>query len=62
MTLPAVVGFKLTYQPDQTATNLVLTIVQILRKRGVVCEFVEFLGDYLGRHPFAIELPSVLWP
>ena len=49
MVLPKVVGFKLTgeLKPHVTATDLVLTIVQLLRKRGVVGLFVEFLGDGL---------------
>lgn len=51
MTLPEVVGFKLTGELPQvaTATDLVLTIVQMLRKRGVVGKFVEFFGDGVGR-------------
>ncbi|HWF47659.1 MAG TPA: aconitate hydratase AcnA [Bryobacteraceae bacterium] len=46
MLLPAVVGFKLSGKlPDgATATDLVLTITQILRKKGVVGKFVEFYG------------------
>ena len=51
MTLPEVVGFKLTDQLDKTATatDLVLTIVQILSKRAVVGKFLEFLCDGLGK-------------
>ena len=47
MVLPEVVGFKLTGKLHSmvTATDLVLTIVQMLRKRGVVGKFVEFFGD-----------------
>jgi aconitate hydratase len=47
MVLPQVVGFRLTGQlPQQaTATDLTLTIVQMLRSRGVVGKFVEFFGD-----------------
>jgi aconitate hydratase len=47
MVLPKVVGFKLTgkLNPHVTATDLVLTIVQMLRKRGVVGQFVEFFGE-----------------
>jgi aconitate hydratase len=47
MVLPQVVGFKLVGSlPQQaTATDLTLTIVQMLRKRGVVGKFVEFFGD-----------------
>lgn len=46
MVLPKVVGFKLVGQlpPETTATDLVLTITQLLRKRGVVGQFVEFFG------------------
>lgn len=46
MVLPEVVGFKLTGElsPHITATDLVLTVVQMLRKRGVVEKFVEFFG------------------
>ena len=46
MVLPQVVGFKMTGQLSDrvTATDLVLTCTQILRKRGVVGKFVEFFG------------------
>jgi aconitate hydratase len=46
MVLPQVVGFKLTGDLTQgtTATDLVLTCVEMLRKRGVVGKFVEFYG------------------
>lgn len=46
MVLPKVVGFKLTgsVDPATTATDIVLTITQMLRKRGVVGQFVEFFG------------------
>lgn len=46
MLIPEVVGFKLTgkVQEGITATDLVLTITQILRKKGVVGKFVEFFG------------------
>lgn len=46
MVLPEVVGFKLHGKLNQnvTATDLVLTCTQILRKRGVVGKFVEFYG------------------
>ncbi|HPB67566.1 MAG TPA: aconitase family protein, partial [Candidatus Omnitrophota bacterium] len=49
MLLPEVVGFKLTGElPDGvTATDLVLTITQTLRKKGVVGKFVEFFGPSL---------------
>merc|ERR1740139_482217 len=47
MVLPKVVGFKLTGELPQvcTATDLVLTCVAMLRKRGVVGQFVEFFGE-----------------
>ena len=53
MLLPEVVGFKLKGQMKEgvTATDLVLTVTQMLRKQGVVGKFVEFFGpglDYLS--------------
>src|SRR3954466_260823 len=47
---PQVVGFKLTGQLPEgsTATDLVLTVTQLLRAHGVVEKFVEFYGDGLG--------------
>jgi len=49
MLIPEVVGFKLNNKLKEgtTATDLVLTIVQLLRKKGVVGKFVEFYGDGL---------------
>ncbi len=49
MLMPEVVGFKLKGQLPEgvTATDLVLTVTQILRKYGVVDKFVEFFGDGL---------------
>jgi aconitate hydratase len=49
MLIPEVVGFKLTGQLPEgaTATDLVLTIVQMLRQKGVVGKFVEFYGEGL---------------
>ena len=46
MVLPKVVGFKLTgsLPIESTATDVVLTCTQMLRKRGVVGQFVEFFG------------------
>lgn len=46
MVLPGVVGFKLNgkLRNGVTATDLVLTVTQILRKHGVVGKFVEFYG------------------
>ena len=50
MLLPAVVGFKLTGKLPEgaTATDLVLFVTQMLRKKGVVGKFVEFYGDGLS--------------
>jgi aconitate hydratase len=49
--LPEVIGFKLTGRLPEgvTATDLVLTITQVLRKRGVVDKFVEFFGPGLSQ-------------
>lgn len=55
MLIPDVVGFKLTgkLRPGITATDLVLTVTQMLRKHGVVGKFVEFYGDGLADLPLA---------
>ena len=55
MLIPRVVGFKLRGRlPDgTTATDLVLTITQMLRKHGVVGKFVEFFGSGVGAVPVA---------
>ena len=55
MLIPEVVGFKLTgtMMEGTTATDLVLKVVQMLRKHGVVNKFVEFWGDGLDRLPLA---------
>lgn len=55
MLIPDVVGFKLTgkLRPGITATDLVLTVTQMLRKHGVVGKFVEFYGDGLVDLPLA---------
>jgi aconitate hydratase len=55
MLIPEVVGFKLTGEMREgtTATDLVLKVVQMLRKHGVVNKFVEFYGDGLDRLPLA---------
>ncbi|MBY0566878.1 MAG: aconitate hydratase AcnA [Hyphomonadaceae bacterium] len=49
MLIPEVIGFRLTgkLQEGATATDLVLTVTQMLRKRGVVGKFVEFFGPGL---------------
>ncbi len=50
LVMPEVVGFKLTGRLSEgaTATDLVLTVTQILRAKGVVGKFVEFFGDGLA--------------
>ncbi len=55
MVIPDVVGFKLTgkLREGTTATDLVLTVTQMLRKKGVVGKFVEFYGDGLKDLPLA---------
>jgi aconitate hydratase A / 2-methylisocitrate dehydratase len=55
MLIPQVVGFKLTGRMPEgaTATDLVLTVTQMLRKFGVVGKFVEFFGDGLQHLPLA---------
>ncbi len=53
MVLPEVIGLKLTGQLPEgsTATDLVLTVTQMLRRKGVVEKFVEFYGPGLSRLP-----------
>ena len=55
MLIPRVVGFKLTGEiaPGATATDVVLTITQMLRDHGVVGKFVEFYGEGVGAVPLA---------
>ncbi|MGK0740498.1 aconitate hydratase AcnA [Leucobacter sp. Z1108] len=55
MLIPRVVGFKLSGQipAGVTATDVVLTITQMLRKHGVVSKFVEFYGEGVGSVPLA---------
>lgn len=55
MLIPEVVGFKFTgkLQEGVTATDLVLTVVQMLRKKGVVGKFVEFFGEGVKELPLA---------
>ena len=55
MLIPHVLGFELTGKLPEgaTATDLVLTVVQRLRERGVVGKFVEFYGDGLAQLPLA---------
>ncbi|HEV2228388.1 MAG TPA: aconitate hydratase AcnA [Steroidobacteraceae bacterium] len=55
MLIPQVIGFRLEgrLQPGATATDLVLTVTEVLRKKGVVDKFVEFFGDGLANLPLA---------
>jgi aconitate hydratase len=63
MLIPEVVGFKLTgkLREGTTATDLVLTVVEMLRAKGVVGKFVEFYGpglDTICRWPTVRPLPT----
>ena len=55
MLIPEVIGFKITGKLREgiTATDLVLTVTQMLRQKGVVGKFVEFYGDGLKDMPVA---------
>jgi aconitate hydratase len=55
MLIPEVVGFRLTGKLNEgvTATDLVLTVTQMLREKGVVGKFVEFYGPGLDNLPLA---------
>jgi aconitate hydratase len=55
MLIPEVIGFKLSgkLREGVTATDLVLTVTQMLRKKGVVGKFVEFFGKGLSNLPLA---------
>jgi aconitate hydratase len=55
MLIPQVIGFKLTGELEEgaTATDLVLTVTEMLRARGVVGKFVEFYGEGLANLPLA---------
>ncbi|MDP9065919.1 MAG: aconitate hydratase AcnA, partial [Pseudomonadota bacterium] len=55
MLIPQVIGFRLsgTLPAGTTATDLVLTVTEMLRKKGVVDKFVEFFGDGLRGLPLA---------
>jgi hypothetical protein len=55
MLIPEVVGFRLTghLKEGLTATDLVLRVVELLRKKGVVGKFVEFYGEGLDHLPLA---------
>jgi aconitate hydratase len=55
MLIPQVIGFKLAGELPEgaTATDLVLTVTQLLRRKGVVGKFVEFFGPGVSRLPLA---------
>jgi aconitate hydratase len=55
MLIPDVIGFRMTGKLNEgvTATDLVLTVTQMLRKKGVVGKFVEFFGPGLDHMPLA---------
>ncbi len=55
MLIPQVIGVRLVgrLKPGATATDLVLTVTQMLRKKGVVDKFVEYFGDGLASLPLA---------
>jgi len=55
MLIPQVIGFRLSgsLRPGATATDLVLTVTEMLRKKGVVDKFVEYFGDGLANLPLA---------
>jgi aconitate hydratase len=55
MLIPEVIGFRLTGKPQEgiTATDIVLTVTQMLRKKGVVNNFVEFFGPGLDNMALA---------
>jgi aconitate hydratase len=55
MLIPNVIGFELTgtLKEGTTATDLVLTVTEMLREKGVVGKFVEFFGDGLDNLPLA---------
>ena len=64
MLIPDVVGFKLTGQLKEgaTATDAVLTVTEMLRKKGVVGKFVEFYGPVVSFLPWRTAPPSPTWP
>ena len=63
MLVPQVVGFKLTgkLREGATATDLVLTVTEMLRKLGVVGKFVEFYGSGIGELPWRTAPRSATW-
>ena len=63
MVIPDVVGFRMTGAMPEgaTATDLVLTVVQMLRQKGVVQKFVEFYGPGLDNLTWPTGPPSPIW-
>ncbi|RWV83633.1 hypothetical protein GW17_00054729 [Ensete ventricosum] len=63
MVLPGVVGFKLTgkLRNGVTATDLVLTVTQILRKHGVVGKFVAMIESYLRANKMFVDYSQVIF-
>ena len=63
MLIPDVIGFRLTGKMPEgaTATDLVLTVTQMLRKKGVVGKFVEFFGHGLEDSGSPIAPRSPTW-
>ncbi len=63
MLIPQVIGMKLVGRlpAGTTATDLVLTVTQILRKKGVVGRFVEFYGDGLAELSVADRATILIW-
>ena len=64
MLIPEVVGFEVTGKLPEgtTATDLVLTVTQMLRKKGVVGKFVEFYGEGLKNLSLADRATIAIWP
>ena len=64
MLIPDVIGFSLTGKTAEgaTATDLVLTVTQMLRKKGVVGKFVEFFGPAWIISASRTAPPSATWP
>jgi len=64
MLIPEVVGFRLRGRLSEgaTATDLVLTVTEMLRKKGVVGKFVEFYGSVCPPLAFPTAPPLPTWP
>ena len=63
MLIPDVIGFRMTGKLPEgaTATDLVLTVTQMLRRKGVVGKFVEFFGPGLDELGLATARRSATW-